>query len=182
VDLRGRPGWGRTRSKVRRQYRESHSRHIERSSDIIIGKWNMQRANWSRTEERHIAKFECLVHEMQSKHIDIMCLTDLHGQCDERVGLDSRFSTCMIEEFVLVQCGKVGFMMCPAVYKGWGGKHYVGMMVAAWPQLTLFSMDAVSASGRCTCQFSKVRTVSSPAKHVYPPSRPLRRRHQQDSV
>ena len=28
---------------------------------------------------------------------------------------------CMVEEFLLVQCGCVGFFMTPAVYKVWGG-------------------------------------------------------------
>ena len=58
---------------------------------------------------------------MRERKIDIMCLTDLHGKMDERAGVDTRFCTCMIEEFLLVQCGKVGFFMTPAVYKSWIG-------------------------------------------------------------
>ena len=58
---------------------------------------------------------------MREKKIDIMCLTDLHGKMDERAGVDTRFCTCMVEEFLLVQCGRVGFFMTPAVYKAWSG-------------------------------------------------------------
>lgn len=89
--------------------------------DLVIGTWNTQGGNWARTEAHHVSKFACLVELMRKGAIDVMCLTDLHGQVDDRVGIDSRHATCMIEEFVLVQCGRVGFFMTPAVAKCWGG-------------------------------------------------------------
>ena len=121
IDLSVENGNGRVRSRVRRRYRPSHSRAITVSDDLTIGTWNMQGANWSRTEAWHVAKFRCLVSEMRDKSIDIMCVTDLHGQLDEGVGVDTRHSTCMIEEYVLVQCGRVGFMLHPSVVVGWVG-------------------------------------------------------------
>eukprot|EP00972_Heterocapsa_arctica_P023003 3382767-Heterocapsa_arctica.AAC.1 len=90
-----------------------------------MGTWNMQGANWSRTEVSHVAKFRCLIHEMRDKQIDVMCVTDLHGQMDERVGVDTRHATCMIEEYVLIQCGRVGFVLHPAVVAGWVGDAIV---------------------------------------------------------
>ena len=68
-----------------------------------------------------MSKFGCLVEAMREEKVDIMMLSDLHGHMDEAVGVDSRFNSCMIEEFVLVQCGRVGFFMSPAVVKGWDG-------------------------------------------------------------
>ena len=41
---------------------------------------------------------------------------------DEQIGVDTRFQTCVIEEFVLIQCGKVGFCLHPSMTKGWDGK------------------------------------------------------------
>ena len=84
--------------------------------DLRIGTWNTQGADWARTEERHVSKFTCLVDIMRTAEIDVMCLTYLHGRLDERVGVDIRCTTCMVEEFLFVQCGKVGFFMAPAVY------------------------------------------------------------------
>ena len=91
---------GRARSRQRRMYRSSQQRVLKMQEDITIGTWNTQGANWARTEERHIAKFKCLTEAMRDHRIDVMCLTDLNGQMDERVGVDSRFESCMIEEFV----------------------------------------------------------------------------------
>ena len=71
-----------------------------------------------------MAKFVCLVEVMREKKIDIMCLTDLHGKMDERAGVDTRFCTCMVEELLLVQCGRVGFFMTLAVYKSWPACFY----------------------------------------------------------
>jgi hypothetical protein len=94
---------------------------IHEYDDLCIGTWNAQGADWSLLDERHVAKFVCLVEVMRESKIDVMCLTDLHRKMDERAGVDTRFCTCMLEEFLLVQCGCVGFFMTPAVYKVWGG-------------------------------------------------------------
>ena len=122
IDLSVENGNGRVRSRIRRRYRPSHARVISVSEDLTIGTWNMQGANWSMTETWHVSKFRCLVLEMRAKSIDIMCVTDLHGQLDEEVGVDTRHSTCMIDEYVLVQCGRVGFMLHPSVVAGWVGE------------------------------------------------------------
>ena len=118
-------GGNRDRSRIRRQYRASHVKEIHANDDVTVGTVNMQGANWSRTEERHIAKFNCLMDIMREKKVDVMCVTDLHGAVDERAGLDTRYATCMVEEFLLVSCGKVGFMVTPAIYKLWGGEALV---------------------------------------------------------
>ena len=94
---------------------------IHEYDDLCIGTWNAQGADWSLLDERHVAKFVCLVEVIRESKIYVMCLTDLHGKMDERAGVDTRFCTCMVEEFLLVQCGCVGFFMTPAVYKVWGG-------------------------------------------------------------
>lgn len=68
-----------------------------------------------------MAKFVCLVEVMRKGKMDIICLTDLHGKMDERAGVVTRFCTCMVEELLLLQCGRVGFLMTPAVHKAWSG-------------------------------------------------------------
>ena len=118
----GVPKGGRNRDRVRRLYRDTHCKVIHENDELVLCTVNMQGANWARTESRHIAKFNCLVSMMREQNIDIACLTDLHGCVDERAGLDTRYTSCMVEEFLLVQCGKVGFFMCPAVYKSWDGR------------------------------------------------------------
>ena len=120
VDLSESRG-GRVRSRIRRQHRVCHQKVVAQEHDLVIATWNTQGGNWAKTEERHVSKFQCLVDEMRSKSVDVMCLTDLHGQMDEQVGVDSRYTTCMIEEFVLIQCGRVGFCLHPAVAKCWDG-------------------------------------------------------------
>ena len=120
-DLQKNGTTGRNRSRVRRQYRQTHQKTLVEFDDLCIGTWNTQGADWSLVEERHVAKFKCLVEVMREGKMDIMCLTDLHGKMDERAGVDTRFCTCMVEEFLLVQCGRVGFFMSPAVYKVWVG-------------------------------------------------------------
>ena len=120
-DLRRNTGNGRNRSRVRRQFRKAHQQVMQEHEDICIGTWNTQGADWSLTEVRHMAKFKCLVEVMRECKIDVMCLTELHGKMDERAGVDTRFCTCMVEEFLLVQCGRVGFFMTLAVYKAWDG-------------------------------------------------------------
>ena len=134
---------GRARSRQRRMYRSSQQRVLKMQEDITIGTWNTQGANWARTEERHIAKFKCLTEAMRDHSIDVMCLTDLNGQMDERVGVDSRFESCMIEEFVLVQCGKVGFLMVLALSKCWYGK------ATCWDEAGRVALiDVLSAANR----------------------------------
>jgi len=73
TDLSLRKGYGRLRSRIRHGYRQCHSRNLSVSEDPVMGTWNMQGANWSRTEARHAAKFRCLVHEMRGKSIDVVC-------------------------------------------------------------------------------------------------------------
>ena len=114
-------GNGRNRSRIRRPHREAHQRRLKMNEDIVICAVDMQDANWALCETRRIAKFRCLVDMMHEKAIDIVCLTDLHGSVDERVGVDTRFMTCMIEEFLFIQCGVVGFFMTPATYKAMVG-------------------------------------------------------------
>ena len=60
---------------------------VAQEHDLVIATWNTQGGNWAKTETRHVSKFQCLVDEMRSKLVDVMCLTDLHGQMDERVGV-----------------------------------------------------------------------------------------------
>ena len=114
-------GNGRNRNRIRRQYRKSHQETLKEFDDLCIGTWNTQGADWARTEERHISKFLCLMQVMRDTKVDIMCLTELHGRLDERVGVDTRFMTCMVEQFLLVQCDRAVFFMTPAVYKCWNG-------------------------------------------------------------
>ena len=121
VELAG-SKFGRNRNRVRRQYRECHQAVISKDRDLVIATWNTQGCNWSRTEERHVSKLKCLVEEMRTKKVDIMCLSDLHGQLDDGIGIDSRFTSCMVEEFILIQCGRVGWFLTPAAAKGWDGK------------------------------------------------------------
>ena len=116
-------GGGRKKNRIRsHEYRTCHTTELHTHTDLVVGTWNSQGANWSRTEERHIAKFGCLVEVMREQKIDIMCLTDLHGQVDEAAAVDTRFNTCMLEEFLLIQCGRVGFFLHPAVVKCWDGR------------------------------------------------------------
>ena len=114
---------GRCRSRIRKAcVRECHRKTISKDMDLNVATWNTQGLNWSRTEERHVSKLMCLVAEMRSNSVDLMCLTDLHGQQDDAISVDSRYTTCMVEEFILVQCGRVGFFLSPAAVKGWNGK------------------------------------------------------------
>ena len=123
LEGQGGGGGGRMKNRIRRhEYRTCHTTELHTDTDLVVGTWNSQGANWSRTEERHIAKFGCLVEVMREQKIDVMCLTDLHGQVDEAAAVDTRFNTCMLEEFLLIQCGRVGFFLHPAVVKCWDGR------------------------------------------------------------
>ena len=58
---------GRNRDRIRRQYRKAHQAELKESEDICVGTWNAQGADWSQTEERHVAKFVCLVEGMRER-------------------------------------------------------------------------------------------------------------------
>ena len=60
-DLHGPKGdnSGRNRWRIRRQHREAHQRRIKLLDDLVFGTINMQGANWSVCEARHVAKFRC---------------------------------------------------------------------------------------------------------------------------
>ena len=49
---------------------------IQEYDDLCIGTWNTQGADWSLLDERHVAKFVCLVEVMREEKIDVMCLTE----------------------------------------------------------------------------------------------------------
>ena len=76
VDLSVSKG-GRVRSRIRRQHRACHQKVVAQEHDLVIATWNTQGGNWAKTETRHVSKFQCLVDEMRSKLVDVMCLTDL---------------------------------------------------------------------------------------------------------
>ena len=60
---------GRRRSRIRRQYRECHQKVVHKHEDLMVATWNVQGGNWSRTEERHVAKFSCLAEGMREGKI-----------------------------------------------------------------------------------------------------------------
>ena len=80
-------------------HRQTHQKTIKEYDDLCIGTWNTQGADWSLLEERHVAKFVCLVEVMREGNIDVMCLTDLQGKIDDRARGTTRLCSCMVEEF-----------------------------------------------------------------------------------
>lgn len=113
--IQNKVGSGRIRNRVRHLHRSCNTRELKATDDICIGTWNARGASWALLEERHVVKFKILADYMREADFDIICLTDLHGTRDDRAGTDTRFETCMYEEFLIV-------MMIPAVYKCWDGQ------------------------------------------------------------
>ena len=104
VDVHDHMGTGRRRDRIRRGHRKCHTKHLNRGDDVRIATWNAQGANWAKNDERHISKFQAVVDFMREESVDITCLTDLHGQMDERVGVGPG---CRREHSVVATAGTI---------------------------------------------------------------------------
>ena len=97
----------------RRQYRRSHSEVID--GILSLATLNVQGLSWSRVDNK--LKLRRLVQDARENHWHCLILSDLH--LSVRTQSEVRLEVVCIEEFVLLQRGKVGFLLSQCMLKVW---------------------------------------------------------------